>query len=1241
MRSLQRIILIDTHLPGVVELKLNGHTNICGTNASGKTTLQRLIPVFYGEFPSRVVPSTRDSFERWYLPRESSFIIYEYLRGEGQSCQAVLSSSGSGVNYRLISKAFELEDYLQTQPSGELKPVTMVELGRNLKRAGINQTSLLNTSQFRAIIQNDRSQLNSSSNNRELLGYARLYSLCENDSSLRHIEKLAKAVHSKEGKMETIKAMVSAILEEDGVQPPSSKLNVAKVDEWIKECQLIQGFDAIKPEFNQLEQSHKQLQKNEQRLSELKQHYALDLSKLSKVIIENQSLLEETTLDLRQLENKWQHQRDKLNQSISSAKADVNQYEQDLEQVEQDYFNWQDKDIEALKQKLTDLPRWQSELQSAQSRYQLLTEKHSDIESAFNKRLAEISEKYSEEIEAYRSEKDEKAEDLAEQKHQSEFKLQQLKQDFIQQIQTIKNEYSEALHQLEKQQAELNVEIKHTGFNVNEQTELDLFDAQIKEASLAEDISREELTALEQTAKQAQKNRQQADETLAKARQLSLKKEQQVEAVEALLYPGEHTLLEFLRKQRPEWEQDLGKVIHPDLLKRTDLAPALSEQPNNESVYNLLLDLNALDTPEYAESEQALKAKLNLAQNELETAQNQQDEAELELAKANEELTLAERKISEFKIELTNKTQTRKRLQQDKDALISQYQHAVAERKIQIEKRLNAVKASQQAQTSELDACIAEVADQQAEAELEHKAHWQQLIADTQQQIEQINLRISQSQNAVKQDKKQANIWLENELAKRDVDVDEIGKLKQQIAKLTQDINFTEKNRNLVSDYLHWYKSVYNGHKLKWQAELNQAKQDLTEAERQLSRQGQNYQQAREQKTQQQTELEQIVRDAKTQENDLQLINRLLSKLKLPPANVVKESGNLAQRISQGQELLTEREQLQADIKQQLDRFDTLIASQSGSGLAEIWEKSREECSQLNSSGILVLDHRKLVEKLAELIHVFVPQRLQGLRDQGKIFGKDLSSYYQVLADIDKRIASQSSRISKEVDEELYLEGVSDSAVKIRSKISELEFWPELKNFQQLYLEWIEQGAHELPTQDYAQSIKRALDIIGRSALSGGISKLLDIELTIKEGNSTLVIRTDRQLNESSSHGMAYLILCKFLLAFTRLLRGQSKAVIHWPIDELGTLHQSNVKKIFTACEQNNIAIVGAFPNPESEVLSLFDNRYLIDKASKKLQVVQPRLNPISARIKARQTKAQATEQTDKSEPVLNQGVKA
>ena len=129
MAGLKRIILIDTHLPGVVELKLDGHTNI--------VLMRRVKPRFndlfrfYGEYPSRVVPATCDGFERWCLPRLSSFIIYEYTRAEGDLCQAVLSSNGTGVNYRLIGKPFEISDYLIEQKNGKHASASSAELARH------------------------------------------------------------------------------------------------------------------------------------------------------------------------------------------------------------------------------------------------------------------------------------------------------------------------------------------------------------------------------------------------------------------------------------------------------------------------------------------------------------------------------------------------------------------------------------------------------------------------------------------------------------------------------------------------------------------------------------------------------------------------------------------------------------------------------------------------------------------------------------------------------------------------------------------------------------------------------------------------------------------------------------------------------------------------------------------------------------------------------------------------------
>lgn len=1228
MPGLHRIILIDTHLPGVVELKLDGHTNICGTNASGKTTLQRLIPVFYGEYPSRVVPATRDSFEKWYLPRESSFIIYEYERNEGDMCQAVLASAGNGVNYRYIGKPFDLDDYLYHNKKGGHSSVTMNELARNLKRNGVLVTNLLNTKEFRAILQNDRGVLNDSSNNRELLGYARIFSLCEQSNHLRHIEKLAKAVHSKEGKMETIKAMIAAILEEDGVQPPSSSLSRNRVEDWIRECHLIKEFDAIRPEFAKLEQADHQLTQSEQRLVTLQDQFNQDISVLSAKILANQGGLDEQHLLSKKLDSDWTNERDDLSRVLSEAKADSQKLETDLEQIESEFDDWQSQDIEKLQKSVQKLPQWHSEHETATTRYALLTEKHQDIESTFNKRIAKLSEKLTAELDDYGEEKATYQDKLAQHKSDEQQKLQHIRQDYQTQLTNVDKEYQHRLSDLKIHQAEINAAMKNAGFNEFEQSQLDLLDASLKETSAEEDAKRESLRRTQKEYQLCINERTQLNTKLELAR-----KEQQacikgVNAVEAILYPGENSLLEYLRKQQNGWENELGKVIHPDLLDRMDLKPNTLKA--NKGLYGLSLDLSAIDTPDYALSEQALKLQLAEAHTLLETALEKENQAELLLAKANEDVRNKE--LAQAKAESDSKTAeaNRRRAQQDKEQVQQEYAHALLERKQQNKKRL-AVNETEQSKCQSLHSQASqEVRDQQREAETEHQFHWQQLIGDSQEKIDQVEEHIQRARQVAAQDKKKTTQWKADELNNRGVDIDEIGGLQKQINLLESEITFTEKNRHKVKDYERWYSTHFTGHKVVWQKNLTKAKKVASNTERQLAQKEAAYKQQRQKAKDQQLQFEQDLRLAKEQDIEVQSINRSLTRLSLPKINNDSteskankpDSISIAQRISEGQELFQTRESLLTDIKVYVEHFDQLIAAQAGTGLADIWERSREDCALVNAQGIRSIDHRRLVSHLAQLLNEVVPQKLHGLREQGRIFGADLTQYYNVLEDIDKRIASQSKRISKEVDEELFLDGVSESAVRIRSRISELEFWPELAQFNKLYLAWMETGAVELPDENYATSMRQVLDILGRAALSGGISKLLDIELHIKEGNSNLIIRTDRQLNESSSHGMAYLILCKFLLAFTRLLRGDANATIHWPIDELGTLHQSNVKKIFDACQNNNICVVGAFPNPESEVLTLFNNRYLIDKDTRKLQVVQPKVSALTERIKQRKQSA-------------------
>ncbi|APE05777.1 ATP-binding protein [Alteromonas sp. RW2A1] len=1220
MAGLKRIILIDTHLPGVVELKLDGHTNICGTNASGKTTLQRLIPVFYGEYPSRVVPATRDSFERWYLPRLSSFIIYEYARADGDLCQAVLSSNGTGVNYRLIGKAFDISDYLIEQKNGKHVSVGSAELARAMKRSNVTVTSLLNTKDFRAIIQNDHGVLNQSNTAREVLGYAKLFSLCESSKHMRHIEKLAKAVHSKEGKMETIKAMIAAILEEDGVTPPTSGLSRHRVDDWIKECQLIKQFDKIRPEFSRLEQADMALSTAEQQLATLKHTFELDKTHLSARVETTKNELDENSFQRKQVDSEWHDNRDHLNQVISAARADVEKFTIELENVESEFDKWQEEDIEQLKEDVGNLPQWYSQKELSDSRYALLTEKHQDIESAYNKRLAELGETLSITLEELSEARQEAAEQKSLQQQSEREALGNIRDDYTAQLNTLNSEYQTSVNELKVVEAELKAALSNAGYNEFEQSQLDILDAAIKEASVNEDVARTELRQAQQAHSKACEYRKTCSQALDRARTSFQHEEKAVDKINGLLYPGEGSLLEFLRANVEEWEVSLGKVIRPELLDRTDLAPQMDGE--SDTFMGVKLALQELDTPDYALTEQALKKQLQDAEIRQAAALAAQNECEQRLAKANEEVRNSELVLTQKDNVVKSAEASRKRAQQDRDTVLSEYQQALSERKQKAKTKLEANQQSQKQVKVQFEESRDEIAAQQRESETEHKFHWQQLISDSDARISQLDNDMRKAKESAAQDRKDMQDWLESELNNRGVDIDEIGQLKKQINHLKESIARTETHRHKVADYERWYTNVFTKQKLIWQEGLSKARKSLGESERSLASKQSAYKTKREQLRDEHSQLESALKTASENLEQVKNLSKSLSKLSLnvtaDAADIKHDDVSIGQRISEVQSQLQERENLLSDIRAYVERFDQLIAAQAGTGLSDTWERAREECATINTHGVKSFDHRRMVSHLSQLLNVIVPQKLQGLREQGRIFGADLSQYYFVLADIDKRIVSQSRRITQEVDGELFLDGVSDSAVKIRSRISELEFWPELEQFRKHYQYWIEEGANELPEEEYGQSMRRVLDILGRAALTGGISKLLDIELHLREGNSDLVIRTDRQLNESSSHGMAYLILCKFLLAFTRLLRQDAAATVHWPIDELGTLHQSNVKKIFDACQNNNISVVGAFPNPESEVLTLFENRYLIDKVTRQLQVVQPKASSIAARIKAK-----------------------
>ncbi|QIZ76385.1 ATP-binding protein [Ferrimonas lipolytica] len=1214
--------MINTHLSGEVELKLNGHTNICGTNASGKTTLQRLVPVFYGEYPSKVVPATRDSFERWYLPTESSFIIYEYLRPSGELAQTVMSSSGDGkgVQYRFVGKAFDMDDYIKRRDGNSVECNNATELRRVFKAQGVPFSNAISSvKEYRAVIQNDRSLMNTASNARELRQLASVFSLAESNANLRHIEKLVRAVHSKEGKMETIRSMVAAILEEDGVETPSTKLKASNVDEWIKESMLMAHFESIRPDFVKLEQRYDALGHCELQLKALAFGFDSDKILLTEAIEQLERELREIRYQQDEAQKQYDEQSAVKKGLRSDAKADEDSFSKRLDLIEQDHQNWEDLGIEEVKRDLDRLPQWRADGESMQQRLALLTEKHLDIEASYNQRRGQIEISNNAAIESLREKQEQARQQQTDLQRQQQNELRQLEDGFRNQASAAEQQHHQQTKVLELSQQKWQLQIDAVSFTADERQQVELLEGRIERAFSQ---SQQAENGLEQARREEHKlnqQRQQLQQQLTQQRLVVEQAQQQWNAIDELRFPKDNSLLKFLREEQPDWCNSIGKVIRPELLSRNDLKPVVAAQTSG--LYGIALELDRVDPPEYAQDEAQLASRAEQARLKLEQARSAQAELESDIDKQQSGLQQQAEVVIRANTQYQSDKASHARLLDEKRSLLQSQKAALSDRKQQAQQQLKQVQQELAKLNSQYRTFVDELKGQQLEARMDKESFWQERIGNIELQLSQFSADLSSRREQKKTELSECERWYQAELKDRGVDDTQIIELREQIQTLEQRIIKVENLRDKVSDYDRWFATAFSIEQPKLQTQLNIAKQEILSLDQQLATIERDFKTLRNELKQAHGDNDRQLSQSREQLTKLTELLSALAKLTLPglTATDTVTTAPLDERLRDADEQLKQREQHRSVIKEQVDSFDSQIGHKAGPELAANWEQWRSECIEQSDNGVARLNHIKLVPSLRNLMNHLVPQRIEVLRGLGQTYGMELEGYYAILADIDKRIGTQSSRITKEVSGELTLDGVSGSAVKIRSKIGELEFWDELKQFSAAHQKWRDQGFNDLPGEEYAQLLRRTLEVIGRSALTGSVSKLLEIELRLREGNSDLVIRTDRQLNESSSHGMAYLILCKFLLAFTRLLRGNSNAIIHWPIDELGTLHHGNVKKIFDACENNRIAVLGAFPNPESDVLSLFNNRYIINKQTKQLQVVQPKVSPIAARLAKRQ----------------------
>ncbi|MEC8926613.1 MAG: ATP-binding protein [Pseudomonadota bacterium] len=1211
---LKKIIMINGHLPGIVELDLEGHTNICGSNASGKTTLQRMIPVFYGEQPNKVVPKTRDNFDKFYLPYSNSYIIYSYQSAAQRDVQVVLTKRNDGVDYRFIDAEYCPQDYLDEQ-GDKVIAVDYQEWLKRLRAKGhLFSHKISATSEFRTLIQNDVQALqHTQKDSVKLRQLAARFALVKAPHKLRHIEKLVSAVHAKEGKMDTLRSMLAAILEEDGHAVPHSSIRGEKIRRWIEQMRQTMRLDELQAAFT--------------KLSSGAHRYGDELAELwaiQPLLLEHREQLADQERDLkatlRTIEQRisqrtadYEQQRDQVNETLSEHKAELKQVERQLDEAQSKADAFRDANIEEWEHKIERLPALREQADEVKQQRIVLLEAHQSERQQLDSEKLKLTERQQRRDGKHQAKLDGLATELAELHASHSEVLAALRE----QHQLRRNEQTERWRD-EREAVKLKLAALHSeqshNANAEEQQQLDAMVERVADAQEQLTLQRDQLEHAREQLNLAQRNRLRVSEELNREREQLASVKIAIKQKSIELEPEPDSLRGFLHSQAPEWHETIGKVISPALLERTDLNPVLGQ--DNTSVFGLQLDLAAIEATYHDDTEG--RAELERLQKQQQSLIKCVDETEQQLARETEHVTDAEaqlrmvqQQLHKQQRELEYALDAQARLKAAIKRQISERTEQLSAQKATLEERLESL-------NEHIEFSAQELIEQQRSAEIELKAEQQDAVAQLHESQDFERQQQAEERAQLKDDIKALERAFSDKLAQQGVNEHDINQLKQREEQLNEAIQQALERQELVREYRHFKESVWQSARPQWQQREQQLQSEILALEDKKRLAKDAFEQSKAQ------DVEQRQRTQLTLEQSTTLLQRLresVNKLEhiptlTPELQQSRQKGSLEH--SDSSELIGRCDDvyerfLHSDkvLNEQLRQFDNQLRRDAQTDFLNFMEESRERMNV----GDDIASNLALYQAMLN----YLEEHQQAILATGHNISKDLVDFFTVFNDIHKRVAQYSRRLTDAVGNELSLSGIDRAEVKISSTIDALGFWEPLTQFVASYEQW-QQSGDRLPNEDYLLQLGMVADIL-RADQKYSIESLLKIELFLTEAGNELVIRNDRQLAESSSHGMAYLILCKFLLAFTRLLRTDSEAItLHWPIDEIGTLAYHNVEKLFDACDSNHIQIVGAFPNPESDVLMLFKHRYLIeahpDKVGKgQLKRIQPKVSGLSEKL--------------------------
>lgn len=600
MRYLNKIIFLNSaHIP-YAEVKLDGNVHFIGTQGVGKSTLLRAILFFYNADKLRLgIPKEKKSFDAFYFPYANSYIVYEVMRENAAYCVVAAKSQGR-VFFRFIDAPFQQDWFIDEHN------VVYSEWGRIREHIGAKiqiTAQVTSYEMYRDII---------FGNNRkhEMIPY-RKFAIVESAKYQNIPRTIQNVFLNSKLDADFIKdTIIRSMSDEDiSVDLDFYRSQIKEFEQEYRDVMLWftknkngevpvrKMAEKVMNAYRDLIYTQKQIAEGRAELNFAEKRALHEIPLVKEELAKAETERERLLRLMGELQQKYTKERDGLITEIGV----INDLLKKIREKRLHYEQMQIEEIikrvsceELLIQELEQVRSMKSELTRAYedvlSKYRLLFEKlETDFRTFENSQQARINVR--------NAEIGGKQEELMQQLRVEEEKVRTTQEE---KVQTVDNR----IRQLRDEQAQCNLKLQKVKYEHPHQKEMSDCEDGInelrkkdKELELGIRQQQGEIKQLRQECewkvKELKWEFQAKMESVRKERSAI---EEQLQTLDVLIEKRKGSLCEWLEKNKPDWQETIGKVADEELvLYNNELQPQLV---NKEStMFGVSLNLAAIERP--------------------------------------------------------------------------------------------------------------------------------------------------------------------------------------------------------------------------------------------------------------------------------------------------------------------------------------------------------------------------------------------------------------------------------------------------------------------------------------------------------------------------------------------------------------------------------------------------------------------------------------------------------------------